>query len=49
MDKQIWGLTLRPIEPTIILFLLAPSSGLYAFRKKQKMEEIEHVMDKIKK
>jgi len=49
MDKQIWGFTLRPIEPTIILFLLAPSSGLYAFRKKQKMKEIEQVMDKIKK
>ena len=48
MDKQILGFALRPVDPTIILFLLAPSSGLYAFRKKQKSKEIDRLMDKIK-
>jgi len=49
IDKSIWGIGIRPVDPSIILFLLGPIGGLYGYRRHQKSKELKDTMDKLEK
>ena len=46
IDKTIWGISIRPVDPSVILFLLAPTGGLYAYRRHEERGEKEEELRK---
>ncbi len=49
IDKSIWGIGIRPVDPSIILFLLGPAGGLYGWRRRQESRELKDTMDRLEK
>lgn len=49
IDKEKWGFCFRAVDPSIILFLLGPSSALYGWRRYQDNREVQDTMDRFHK
>ena len=49
IDKEKWGWSIRPVDPSVILFLLSPISALYGWRRKQDGDDLKGTLDRLEK
>ena len=49
IDKSIFGFSIRPVDPSIILFLLAPTGILYGWRRQADAKQITDTMERLEK
>lgn len=49
IDKAVLGVSVRPVDASVILFLLGPITGLYGYRRKCEHSEMKEIMEKLKK
>lgn len=49
VDKSVFGVAIRPVDSSVILFLLGPITGLYGYRRKCEHTELKETMDRLEK